>query len=58
LKMGTKLPLFDATLLVAVKNNTVFMHCCTDRLPLSAIVCKVVHEQEQRATNALRKSKN
>jgi hypothetical protein len=33
------------------------MRCSTDSLPLSAILCKLAHEQEQRDTSALWKSK-
>jgi hypothetical protein len=39
-------------------STTAFMCCSTDSLPLSAILCKLAHEQEQRDTSALRKSKN
>jgi hypothetical protein len=46
------------TLLVSVKNNTVFMHCSTDSLPLSAIWCKLAHERAQHDTSVLGKSKN
>jgi hypothetical protein len=45
-------------LLVSVKVNIVFMCCSIDSLPLSAILCKLAHEQEQRDTSALGKSKN
>jgi hypothetical protein len=34
------------------------MHCSTDSLPLSAVLYKMVHEQEQCDTSALGKSKN
>jgi hypothetical protein len=56
--MGTKPPLCDCKLLVSVKDNAVFMRCSTDGLPLSAILCKLAHEQEQRKTSALGNSKN
>jgi hypothetical protein len=34
------------------------MRCSTDSFPLSAILCKLDYEQEQRDTSALGKSKN
>jgi hypothetical protein len=46
------------TLLVSIENNTVFIHSSTDSLRLSAILCKVAHEQEQRDTSVLGKSTN
>jgi hypothetical protein len=41
-------------LFVSVRKNAVFMRC----VPLSAILCKLAHEQEQRDTSAIGKSKN
>jgi hypothetical protein len=58
LKMGTNHPCVTTTLLVSVKNNTVFMCCSTDSLPLFAIMCKLAHEQEQHNTSMFGRSKN
>jgi hypothetical protein len=56
--MGMKPPLRDHNTSFSVKGNTVFMHYSTDSLPLSAILCKLAHKQEQHDTSALGKGKN
>jgi hypothetical protein len=57
LKMDTKPPLFDHNTTSFSKEQHDLMRS-TASLPLSAILCKLAHEQQQNDTSTLGESKN
>jgi hypothetical protein len=57
LKMSMKPPLCDHDTSCFSKEQHCF-YALFYSLPMSAILCKLAHEQKQRDTNALGKSKN